>query len=116
MFKINTNGSMEIIRGDSAAFDVTVYDTDEETGEKIIYTLNPGDTLTFTVKKNTKTTEVLIQKIAEGELNTITINPEDTNELGYGSYKYDIQFTRADGYVDTIIPPTIFKVSEEVTF
>ena len=42
--------------------------------------------------------------------------PEDTHELPYKIYKYDVQLTLADGFVDTIIPPTDFIVKEEVTW
>lgn len=109
MFKINEDGTMEIIRGDSGEFEIKLYR--DEYGEEE-YQLQEGDTLFFTVKKNTKTEEVLIQK--SGPL--VMIDPEDTADLPYGKYKYDVEFTFASGYVDTVVPPTLFSVKEEVTF
>ena len=110
MYIVNDDGSIEMIRGDTAEFDITV--TYEEDGEEKEYELQDEDVLTFTVKKNTKTSDVLIQKTG----NHITIEPDDTSELSYGKYKYDVQLTLSSGKVDTIIPPNTFTLSEEVTW
>ena len=108
MFKIS-NTTMSIIRGDSGEFLVNV--TDDEGQD---YTFEEGDILTFTVKKNTNTSDYLIQKTSTSGL--FEIEPSDTNRLRYGSYKYDVQFSKENGYVDTIIGPADFIVLEEVTF
>lgn len=111
MYKVNENGSIEMIRGDSAEFDIQVM-TEDIDGEPVEYVLQEGDILTFTVKKSTKSEETLIQKTGPH----ILILPEDTQELSYKTYKYDVQLTMADGFVDTIIPPTDFIIKEEVTW
>lgn len=77
------------------------------------YTLQEGDTLTFTVKKNTKTSDIIFQKHGP----TVKIEAEDTEGVSYGKYLYDVEFANSDrSKVDTIIEPTEFKVLEEVTF
>lgn len=82
------------------------------------------DKLYFTVKTDANSSEVLFQKrLDEGiELQDdgyyhITIEPEDTNTLDYGSYVYDIQIKRTEpkNYVKTIINGTI-TLTEEVTW
>ena len=45
----------------------------------------------------------------------IHIRPEDTKELSFGKYLYDIQLTTADGDIYTVIPPTTFEILKEVT-
>lgn len=49
----------------------------------------------------------------------INILPEDTERIhienGRETYKYDIQLTRADGTVTTIVPASNFVVEEDVT-
>lgn len=120
MFKINDDNTMAIIRGDSGGFDFTVKQKDSE-GEVTDYTLVTGDVVTFTVKKNTKETnhDALIQKIGyviDTSKVHFDIDPEDTEDLKYGKYYYDIEFVRYDGYTDTLIPPTLFTIKEEVTF
>lgn len=108
MFKINANSSIELTRGDSAAFNISIKDAD---GDE--YTLQDGDELLFTIKKNVNTNEIILQKSGTH----IEIQPEDTEGLSYGDYVYDVQLTIAeDGRVDTIITPSKFRIREEVTW
>lgn len=111
MYIIDTDGQITMIRGDTVEFDIVVQQLDAQ-GNITEYTLEEGDVLTFTVKKNTKTKESLIQKQGVH----ITILPEDTQDLDYKTYKYDVQLTMADGKVDTIIPPSNFVIKDEVTW
>lgn len=45
-----------------------------------------------------------------------TAVPRETDNLAYGTYYYDIELRRPDGFVATVIPPHILKLTEEVTF
>lgn len=107
MYSIDERNVISMIRGDTAEFDIELIDDEGD-----VYELVPGDVITFTVKKNTLSSDVLIQK--EGP--HISILPEDTSGMAYGTYKYDVQFTSSGGSVDTVIPPTTFKLLEEVTW
>lgn len=118
MFKISDDNSMEIVRGDSGGFEFSINETDAEGGISP-YVLGEGDVLTFTVKKSTTDSTHIIQKIGmpvSDSAVAFSIEPEDTAELRYGRYFYDIEFRRNDGYVDTLIRPTLFVIGEEVTF
>ncbi len=106
MFKI-TNNTIKITRGDSGEIDLTIYDTD---GRE--YELKDGDEVLFTVKETVHSPNPLIQKSGT----QISILPEDTQNLSYKKYVYDVQLTTAAGNVDTIIPPSTFEVLSEVTF
>ena len=107
-----TNISMT--RGDSEAIKVTVKDTIEN-----VVPLLTGDTIYFTVREYTLNTTKIIEKIItefdDGEA-LITINPQDTNDLSFAYYVYDIQLTRENGMVKTIIPPSQFLITGEVTY
>ena len=107
-----TNISMT--RGDSEAIKVAVKDT---LGNVI--PLLSGDTIHFTVRKHTLSTTKIIEKIItefdDGEA-LITIDPQDTNDLSFASYVYDIQLTRENGMVKTIVPPSQFLITGEVTY
>ena len=46
----------------------------------------------------------------------ITINPEDTEDLEFGCYVYDVQMTFASGSVKTLVKPAKFFVGGEVTY
>lgn len=106
MFSIEGN-TISITRGDTGLFDIELYDMD---GNK--YEMQDGDSIIFTVKKGTEGEEILIQKTGL----FIEIDPTDTKNLKYGTYKYDIQLTFADGRVCTVVTPSDFKIRDEVTF
>lgn len=108
MIKIRNN-AIHITRGDSANINVTVANSDGTS-----YSLQDGDTITFTVKKTTSDKDAIISKNLSD--NVIHIVPSDTSALEYGNYVYDCQLTTATGAVCTFIAPTLFKVEEEVTF
>ena len=80
--------------------------------------LEVGDTVYFTVKKNTRTSDKLLQKVitefTDGKA-LISIDPEDTKDFKYGDYVYDIQLTRASGSVKTVVKPSTFTILGEVT-
>lgn len=105
-----TSNEVFLTRGDSADLQVIIYDL-----EGNVYELQTGDTLTFTMKYNCITEDIIIQKdITSGS--TIHIHPEDTNGLNYGTYWFDVQLTKADTKVYTVIDPHKFNITKEVTF
>ena len=107
MFRI-TDNVIEITRGDSSP-DIKI-EIMNNAGE--LYELQEGDVLEFTVKKNTTARDSLIQKTG----GIFALMPDDTSNLKYGSYVYDVQLTLSDGRVETIIEPSEFIVAPEVTF
>ena len=62
----------------------------------------------------TKIIERIITEFDDGE--ALIINPQDINDLRFASYVYDIQLTRENGMVKTIIPPSQFIITGEVTY
>lgn len=108
MFKVDDN-NIRIIRGDSGVFNISITDTN---GSPVY--LTEGDVLTFTLRRAARNPAIVMQKvIADSQLE---IKPEDTEGLTFGTYVYDIELRRADGYVDTVIPPHEFLLMEEVTY
>jgi glyoxylate utilization-related uncharacterized protein len=107
-----TNISMT--RGDSEAIKVIVKDT---LGN--IIPLITGDTIYFTVRENilntTKFIEKIITEFDDGKA-LININPQDTNNLRFTTYVYDIQLNKENGTVKTIISPSRFTITGEVTY
>ena len=108
------NGTdITMIRGDSECIYVTVVDT---SGEPV--PLREGDTIYFTVKTSTQTEKKIIQKVVtvfEDGGAIIEIEPDDTRGVGAGTYFYDIQLTRENGEVKTIIHPSRFTLKGDVT-
>lgn len=103
------NNAIYLTRGDSAQLHVEITN---DLGE--IYELEDGDICEFTLKKSTSNNTVLLKKkIINSELK---ITPDDTRNLKYGEYWYDVQVTLANGDVSTVISPSLFVVLEEVNF
>ncbi len=108
MLKIQSNGDIELTRGDTARLSVSVTDS-----QKQPYTVKEDDVLTLTVKKDYADSEPLIEKKITGS-NTFHIKPEDTKGLAFATYKYDVQITTADGDNYTVIDDKKFKIANEV--
>lgn len=105
---------MEITRGDTSKWKFRRLDMD---GEPI---LERADKCWFSVKTGDMQENTVIQKtIDDMEFNedgfySFTIEPEDTNNLQYGNYVYDIEVIQGN-YKQTISKGE-FIINYEVTF
>ena len=106
--------NISMIRGDTETIKISCKDV-----QGVGVPLEDGDTLYFTVKSSVGTEEKEMQKVITefpDGIGYINISPDDTKFMSFRSYYYDIQLTRADRTVKTIIPPSIFTVKGEVTY
>ena len=112
---MKVNGTdLAMIRGDSESITLSLKD-----GAAVIPFVT-GDTVYFTVKGSPIVDEIALQKIVT-EFNEdgnciIEIAPNDTKDLEFRSYVYDIQLNRLDGTVTTIVPCSKFAILQEVTY
>ena len=106
--------NLKITRGDTGSIRVAVSDAAGET-----IPLEDGDMIELTVRlylgAPKKTLYKKVTEFVNGEA-LITIHPEDTSNLKFKTYVYDIQLTRANGQVQTIVKPSLFEVGSEVTY
>lgn len=109
---------MIFTRGDT--FDFKFQRRNKTTKE--IITEKP-DKMYFTVKENDKTNDVIFQKRLDNNTisydeetyyYSITIEPEDTNDIDYGTYYYDIEIITGKK-VKTIAKGTL-SIDSEITF
>jgi hypothetical protein len=107
MLVIDENNNIWLTRGDSAVITLTV----TENGTPYDYS---EDLTQFTVKRNTVTEDVIIQKTFTG--NSIALEPNDTKDLYYQDLKFDVQLITPEGEVHTVITPHDFILTEEVNF
>ena len=102
-----TNISM--VRGDSAT--ITVRCAQQPFTE--------GDAVAMTVRESVDSPVELRKDVTAFEYDgsaIIPILPEDTSSMGFGDYVYDIQLTRSDGTVNTVVTVSRFTLEEEVTY
>lgn len=103
-----------MIRGDSESITISVINED---GTENL--LEHGDTIYFTVKKQVGVEEKAIQKVVTifpDNVAIIDIKPSDTDNLPFGDYVYDVQLSKENGNVITVIQPNRFAISGEVTY
>ena len=109
-----TGTNISMIRGDSESLTIRLYD---ESGDQVDFEF--GDTVYFTVRNALGDSETIMQKVIIGFLDgeaIIEIEPSDTSDLYFKTYVYDIQWTKSDGQVKTIVPASDFKILAEVTY
>lgn len=111
MLNVNSDGTIQLTRGDTARLEITIKNSLTEEA----YDMAPDDILSFTIKKSVKDETALVHKESKGT-NTFHIEPKDTVELSFRKYFYDVQLTRANGDVYTVIVPTTFEIMKEVTY
>lgn len=109
------NGTeIKMTRGDSESLFVSCVDA-----ENNAFDFEAGDTVYLTVKKNINTDVIELQKVItefdDGGA-TFTFAPNDTKDMDFGSYVYDIQLTQQDGTITTIVKPSRFILCGEVTY
>jgi hypothetical protein len=46
----------------------------------------------------------------------VEIDPEDTKDLRFGQYVYDVQWTQSNGTIITLVKPSKFIIEHEVTY
>lgn len=77
-----------------------------------------GDFIEFSVRKNIKKDRIIHKVVSEFDEEGkayILLNPEDTEDLDFGVYVYDIQLTRSSGWTKHIIPASPLILKGETT-
>ena len=78
-----------------------------------------GDEVTMTVREDADSPVELQKTVtefgADGEA-VIVLDHEDTAGMDFGTYRYDIQVTRATGAGRTLVKPAKFTLTEEITY
>ena len=91
-----------ITRGDSCIINLTIYDGTE------VYTPTEEDTIIFTVKPDINNDyEVIKKDFSNGEV--LALYKEDTINLNFGEYFYDVRLENNGNY-DTILDQGTFIV------
>lgn len=106
--------SLSFIRGDSCPLKFQIRDVEE----KIVLKEDLNSLYLTCRKSNSKYSEVIFQKDIndfgyEDEYYFINIEPQDTRELPYDTYNFDIEATFRDGEVQTL--KSEFVITDEDT-
>lgn len=107
MLYIDEKQNITLTRGDTGIFNISLQN---QKGKS--YVPQEGDSLRFALSEDYGKEPLIIKNIP---INTCTLElePNDTKNLKFKKYKYDVQFTSAVGRVSTIILGD-FTVDKEV--
>ena len=111
--------TITITRGDSGFVTIPLVEVkkDEDTGKEIEtpYELKDDEVLRFAASKKfgAKKEECFIIREIPHDTMRLYFEPEDTKSQKFGSYKYDLEYTNTEGFVDTILKGTLI-IDEEV--
>ena len=101
--------NITMTRGDTFSADICIY---QPNGKP--YNLVEGDVVQFAMKKSAKDTDILILKDIPIKTMKLVLDPDDTKELDFGTYVYDIQLQKITGEVYTFITKSYLTLTEEV--
>lgn len=106
---------LEITRGTTMTFLLTIQNDDGTT-----YILNDDEKLIFGVKLDPEKGDYLIKKIitaenAQGQAYLISLKPEDTQDMEFKDYRYDIGLQTAEGDYYMLVACSQFVVNKAVT-
>jgi hypothetical protein len=105
MFTIDENNTMIISKGETASFDVKIYNTETNS----VYEMSATDTLTLAVKENIEDSSAIFSITSTG-VPTLTFESGVTINVASGEYRYDIKLTTSGGQRYYIIKPSIFRI------
>ena len=101
--------TINLTRGDT--FMALISITDSENNP---YIPVEGDSIRFAMKATYADEKPLIVKDIPIETMKLILEPEDTKNLAFGKYVYDVQLTKATGEIDTFITKAKINLTEEV--
>lgn len=106
---LDDNDNIKIVRGDCASFEIESYNADGSP-----YILEDHDHYVFTVKESPYSEEILLRIELPKKEAHVDIKNIHTNNLDFGTYRYDIELIFGDGERNTTIQNKRFRVAEEV--
>lgn len=101
--------AISLTRGDTCTIKIDILDQDG-----MIYLPREGDVVRFAAKKDFSKGAPAILKEVPIDTMVLKLDPEDTKQLEYGKYVYDVELTKANGDVDTFITKGTLALTEEV--
>ena len=110
MWNIHRGRTIRMVRGDTLTYDISV----EYGRDHVQYELMEGDLIRFRMKKYLYDKDPIIEKYIPIDQPTLEILPEDTSDLTFGEYHYNIELITTDGEVYTIVPDSLFLITPKV--
>ena len=110
-----TGNKIHLTRGDTAFIKVDLKKHDGET-----YVPQEGDHIYFRLKKLATANNVLVEKevsfdvVGNDTYLILELQENDTKDLDFSTYKYEIEVVTSEGYRFTAIENTAFEIGAEL--
>ena len=100
---------ISVVQGDSLWTKLDLTDSDNNP-----YVPDPNDKIRFALKRSTDPDEEpLVTKEIPYDTLELRLDPQDTT-FPVGEYIYDIEIELTNGFVDTVVGPCRFKITDQV--
>lgn len=100
---------ISLTRGDTAFLLLHVVD-----GDGNDYEIQPGDKIYFRLKSDAYSNQLLVEKEIDTTSLRLQLDPEDTKDLAFATYKYEIELVTVSNYHFTIIENSEFDIRPEL--
>lgn len=108
MLKVSSK-KIYLTRGDTAFLEISLLN---ESGEP--YVPEVGDDIIFRLKQSPTSKVILIEKHIDPESMILEFEEDDTKNMKFATYKYEIELVTANGYHFTVIESTDFEIGVEL--
>ena len=108
--------NLSMTRGDTEFLTIGHYQSLE--GVETLKPFVTGDTVTLTIREYVGSSDVILSKVVTAFVDgkaRFEFNPVDTKDLEFARYAYDVEVKKADQSITTILKPSIFEITGEVT-
>lgn len=108
--------NISMTRGDTEFLTVQHYQSLE--GVETHLPFVTGDTVTLTIREYVGAPTIALEKVSTDFVDgnaRFEFDPIDTKDLQFDKYVYDVEVKKADGTIKTILKPSIFEITGEVT-
>lgn len=103
-----SSNNIKLTRGDTAKIKVDI-----ETIDGDIYEPKEGDRVVFTVKRYPTDKQPIFVKDIPINTLILVLNSEDTKNMEFGTYRFDVQLIFGNGEVDTFIENKTLQITYE---
>lgn len=113
MLLVDSSNKIKITAGDTGILKIKIPGYELKTGDKVYLTVSNSMVGSIGSSYGDAFQKV-VNAFEDDGTATITIQPNDTKDMS-GRHFYDIQVTRANGEIHTVVPRNVFEILEEVT-
>lgn len=108
-YYVSDDNTITLTRGDTFSAKVSITNSDGTAYQPMI-----GDKIRFAMKKSVRDNDPILVKDIPVNTMMLVLEPNDTKQLEFRTYIYDLELTKATGEVDTFVTLAKIIITGEV--